>query len=144
MTARIPGPAASPQLGLPKHVGEKTDPNMVIANPPYVNRKVGEAVEQVEQRVDEKLAEIRATLDTAAREAATAQAKEDGNGKSYIPASWVPFLLVGSALSAGTVSTAALMPNDVPRIMLVLGAIGVSTFGPLLAASPGLRKGAPK
>lgn len=141
MTGRLPPrPAASPQLGLPKHAGEKTDPNMVIANPAYVNRKDAE----LEQRVDAKLAEVRDTLDAAAREAAAEQAAKEHNGKPVIPANWAPFLLVGSAISAGLITITEMMPNDVPRICMVIGSFGLTVFGPLLAASPGLRKGVPK
>jgi hypothetical protein len=134
MSEERPPPAASPKLpddSAPLNL-EKT-PAYGVATVDLLKRKLMEA-------------EVRIALvaEQSAEKAASKAAAKESNGKPRIPASWAPFLLLGSAVSAGLITVHELMPNDVPRICMVIGSFGLAVFGPLLAASPGLRKGAPK
>lgn len=101
--------------------------------PVDVDPRVSRAMDKRERRLREQIAaELRI-------EAAKAAA-DHGNGKPRIPASWVPYLLFGSAVSAGLITTHEMLPDDVPRLCMVIGSFGLTVFGPLLAASAGLRR----
>jgi hypothetical protein len=101
-----------------------------------VDPRVVRLVDRREQRLREKiLSEMRV-------QAAKAVA-EQGNGKPVFSPKLTKWFFAGLTL-CGAITTALIGDASVPPWVLKVAAVGSLTFGGLLAAGPGFRKGAGK